>query len=62
MHIDIWWDEKEESTKFTLLNDIEVNGFVIPAGFCSDGCSCPKQLWGYCEALNRSFHGSLDFA
>ena len=36
MRIDLFYDEKDKTTKFTLLEDIEVQGFTIKAGFCSD--------------------------
>ena len=55
MKIDIYWDEKYQSTKFALLEDVNINGYVVPAGFVSDGCSCPKVLWNYCEPISGKY-------
>lgn len=55
MKIELKWNDEEKSTEIILLESIQVGEFIVPEFFCSDGCSCPKQLWGYCEALSALY-------
>lgn len=41
--VNIIIDGKDVS--YEMLEDIPVNGFVIPVGFVSDGCSSPRKMW-----------------
>lgn len=55
MNIDIWWDEREKSTKFTLLEPIDLDGWVVPAGYESDGASIPRWLWTWCSPFDARY-------
>ena len=43
------------STKFTLLEPVEIDGWDIPEGYCSDGCSVPRWLWWYCSPFDGRY-------
>ncbi len=55
MKIDLFYDSKENSTKFKLIEDLEVQGFTIPSGFISDGGSIPRMLWSWASPLDGRF-------
>ena len=37
MKIDLFWNERAQSTEFILCEDVNVNGYVVPIGTISDG-------------------------
>jgi len=55
MKVELYYDGKQESTVVRLLEDVEVGGYTIPSGFCSDGCSCPRSLWSYCSPFDGRY-------
>lgn len=59
MNVDIFWDDKEKTTKVKLLNEVPaVFGkelHFIPAETISDGCSVPSWAWFICEALSGKY-------
>lgn len=61
MRIELFYDKKESSTKFSLLEDATVTignqGFSIPLGFVSDGGSIPRFAWSWASPLDGRFIG-----
>ena len=41
--VNIIIDRKDVS--YEMLDDVSINGHIIPAGFISDGCSSPRNTW-----------------
>jgi len=44
-----WW----QPAKYRLLNDLKVNGKVVPAGFISDGATVPRPAWPIFPPIGR---------
>lgn len=59
MKIDLYYDDKEKTTKFKTLEEVPaVYGkelHFIPSGTISDGCSVPSWAWFICEALSGKY-------
>lgn len=59
LKIEIWYDYTERSTKFSTLEsyDVEYLGvtYTVPSRFVSDGCSCPRILWSWCEPFDYRY-------
>lgn len=63
MKIDLFYDKKEKSTKFKLLEDVLIFldddghkiGITIPAGFISDGASIPRIFWNISSPLDARY-------
>ena len=55
MKADIWWDGRERSTKLTLLEPIDVEGWTVPAGYVSDGSSIPRAFWAWLDPLDARY-------
>lgn len=58
MKINVFYNEKKKTTELITEEEIifpYVDGWhVIPVGFVSDGCSCPKFLWPF---ISPQIHG-----
>lgn len=59
MKINLFYDSKEKSTKFSLLEPViftfNEEEMEIPVGFVSDGASVPVGLWNLVEPLSGKY-------
>ena len=64
LKIELFYDYAEQSTKFTLLEEVVVSfegkNFIIPThSFVSDGASIPRMFWSICDPLNAQYIGAF---
>lgn len=52
MKIDIHYDN---TTCFTLLEPVDVEGWTVPEGTVSDGASVPRFAWSWCNPLDARY-------
>ena len=50
---------KIEGRKFRILEDVEVFGVVIPAGYETNGASVPRPFWGILSPFTEGFRAAL---
>ncbi len=55
MKVDLYYSMQDDSTMVTLLDDIEISGWTVPKGFCSNGASVPRAFWAYCSPLDGRY-------
>lgn len=49
----------EDRVKYRLLEEIELLGYKVPAGFVSDGATTPRFMWAWIPPVDKYFPAAV---
>lgn len=52
-------DTSRNRPRFKILRPINIEGYVIPSGYTTDGCSSPRLLWSFFPQIDKALHAYI---